>query len=472
VCGLGLSGTRFASTFAEEGTGVVVIDRDPDPSEIEECRRRRIPVIAGDATDTLVLARAGVGRARFLVAVCGDDGTNAEIALTLRSQPRLTQRSTPIDCFIHVTDDRLCDLVEEATLSAQSSGLTRLEFFNVYRAGPRALLDSCHPDLSRTDGDTLPWLLVCGSGQFPFDIVREAVRRWRLDHAAGVRLRLTLVAPDAADRIKPLVANHPAFPAVCDLATVSADLSDLDCPIPSLSRDLGTPEPTSVFVCFEDDNQSFRAAIRLRKILPVHVPIVVCTMGASSSSVVALLSESDSRLLGNVSGFGLLDRVCRPELLRNGITETLAQAVHADYVRHRVEEGGDIDSTPSLRPWETLSETLRESNRDQARDIGRKLEAIGRQLTELNDWDAPAPTFTDEEVERLAIMEHERWVSERQRNGWRLGPEKDVEHKRTPYMVPWDELSEDVKELDRQPVRGIPRLLARAGFTLEPRDQA
>ena len=75
-------------------------------------------------------------------------------------------------------------------------------------------------------------------------------------------------------------------------------------------------------------------------------------------------------------------------------------------------------------------------------------------------------TFTEDEVEILAEMEHQRWNSDRLLDGWVLGEKKDVEKKTSPYLVPWSELTHDVKEQDRQMVRNIPELLAKVGLEI------
>jgi hypothetical protein len=69
-------------------------------------------------------------------------------------------------------------------------------------------------------------------------------------------------------------------------------------------------------------------------------------------------------------------------------------------------------------------------------------------------------SFTEEEVERLAEMEHGRWNVERLLEGWRYGPKKDVDQKVSPYLLPWSQLSEEVKGWDRNTVRELPKLLA------------
>lgn len=64
----------------------------------------------------------------------------------------------------------------------------------------------------------------------------------------------------------------------------------------------------------------------------------------------------------------------------------------------------------------------------------------------------------------MAKMEHARWNVERLLNGWKWGEKRDVTKKVSPYLVPWSELSIDMKECDRQTVRKIPEFLAKVGL--------
>jgi hypothetical protein len=104
-------------------------------------------------------------------------------------------------------------------------------------------------------------------------------------------------------------------------------------------------------------------------------------------------------------------------------------------------------------------------------NIERKLTAIGCELRRSASGDTEVFMLTDAEVELLAKLEHERWWEERLRAGWRLGPAKDVERKLSPYLVGWDSLTEEVRNLDRDTVRGLSRFLARAGFAIRRADK-
>jgi ppGpp synthetase/RelA/SpoT-type nucleotidyltranferase len=140
--------------------------------------------------------------------------------------------------------------------------------------------------------------------------------------------------------------------------------------------------------------------------------------------------------------------------------ERLAQRAHEEYrssVPARVE--------PSHEPWERLDDSLKASNRDQIRRSIEVLRAGGFTVQPIMSG-ARVREFGTEEIEVLAEAEHGRWVLERLDGGWQTGPVKDVAQKRSPHLVPWDRLTDDVKEWDRRAVRGFSRRLAEAGLAI------
>jgi hypothetical protein len=73
--------------------------------------------------------------------------------------------------------------------------------------------------------------------------------------------------------------------------------------------------------------------------------------------------------------------------------------------------------------------------------------------------------FPPRVLERMAELEHEAWVKERVASGWMPG-EKDTVRKTTPYLVPYDELSEEIKDYDRDAIRHIPALAETIGMAV------
>jgi hypothetical protein len=150
------------------------------------------------------------------------------------------------------------------------------------------------------------------------------------------------------------------------------------------------------------------------------------------------------------------------------VIERLAQAIHDTYgavhqadVQVTVARGQVPGGTASLGPWHELPEEFKESNRAQAREIGEKLAVIGCLIVPAFD---PALDFAfdDEEVQLLARLEHERWMSERTAQGFEFGP---VRGDRTrPDLVPWERLPEEARTRNMQAVRRIPGMATRVGF--------
>ena len=151
------------------------------------------------------------------------------------------------------------------------------------------------------------------------------------------------------------------------------------------------------------------------------------------------------------------------------VTERLAQAIHGAYVRAvraasldtATGQGGLPGSRVSMRPWEELPEWLKESNRAQARQVGEKLAVIGCLTVPAFD---PSLTFAfaEDEVQLLARLEHERWVTERMAQASRPGP--GPAGRAHPDLVPWEALTDEARAKDVQAVRSIPVILASVGF--------
>jgi ppGpp synthetase/RelA/SpoT-type nucleotidyltranferase len=139
--------------------------------------------------------------------------------------------------------------------------------------------------------------------------------------------------------------------------------------------------------------------------------------------------------------------------------ECLARAIHDTYRQHRV---GEV--ARELGDWETLPDTLKASNAQQADDMLDKLRRIGCRAVEVKGREVALMTFSVDEIEAMAEMEHGRWNLERLQDGWRWGPKKDIDRKVSPYLVGWRELPDDVREWDRRAVRAIPEILARVGL--------
>jgi hypothetical protein len=142
--------------------------------------------------------------------------------------------------------------------------------------------------------------------------------------------------------------------------------------------------------------------------------------------------------------------------------EALARAIHDLYNEKQRERYPD---RPLKYPnFDSLPDTLKYSNLRQAMDISEKLRLMGFKMRPLEQAINPVMEIPKEYVESLAELEHEAWVAERKSTGWVSGKTVDANQKITPYLIPYDELPEEIKQLDRDPVKNIPRLLQTIGM--------
>ena len=69
-------------------------------------------------------------------------------------------------------------------------------------------------------------------------------------------------------------------------------------------------------------------------------------------------------------------------------------------------------------------------------------------------------------AEALARNTHEVWAAGRIREGWSYGPVRDDETRKTPCLVPYDELPESEKDYDRSTSRETLRLIVKLGYRI------
>ena len=469
VCGLGRRGFLISRSLREQGERVALIEKDRNNEFIEPCRRTGAVVLIGDATDPEVLRAARVHQARHLISVCGDDRTNAEVAIRAR-ELALRRASGALTCVVHVVDPQLCTLLKAYEIGEHYREGFRLDCFNVFESGARAMLSEYPPFGGQDVGGRAPHLVIVGLGRLGQSLLVQAARSWKgARRPAAERLRVTVLDRQAGAKTAALLVRYPQLSQACDLIPREIDVESTEFERAEFLFDSqGRCDVSRIYVCLDDDSLAVTAGLKLHQHLREYkVPIVVRM--AQAIGLASLLEQqvgAEDEFAG-LHGFGLLDRTCEAELLLRGTHEILARAIHEEYVRTQEEEGQTPESNPAMVPWDELFETLKESNRAQASHIGVKLRAVGCGLVPWADWEAESFEFTPDEVELLSEMEHERWVEERQRNGWAYaeGP-KNIEKKKSPYIVSWEELAEEVRKRDRATVRGLPTFLAKAGFQI------
>ena len=474
ICGLGRKGFRLTTQFLQQGNPVVVIEMDEGNDWIENARSAGAIVIHGDASDPELLEKVNLNRARCLISVLGDDGKNAEVAVQAEKLSRSRKIGT-LTCIIHIFDSQLWGLLREKELYTNHNPHFRVELFNIFDRGARLMLQG-NPPWIREPRNQQPHILVVGLGKMGQRLVVEAARGWRLHQSAQEeKLHISIIDLDAEQKLESLKINYPRLADLCDLTPVNMNILTGDFErVGSLFIKGNSSILDLVYICLDDETFSLQTGLRLNHQFRPH-PIPIVLRMVESGGLAMLLGEDPdaNNSFRNLRIFDLLDQTCTAELLQKGTHEVLARNLHAIYLEGIKLSVTDHQPNEVLVPWEGLSEYIKEKNRQQADRIPVMLNSAGYRIAPLRDWDGENFVFNekvenqDDEVTLMAKLEHDYWCREKEKEGWQIGPKKDSERKTNPNILPWIELPPTEQEKNREYIRGLPRLLARAGFQID-----
>ena len=463
ICGNDPVVLALAEKLEASGHQVVLVtDRDPGPLGAVTGTQRAAWLV-GDPTRPNVLRAAGLTRAARLYVVGSATVSNA--AVLVAAADVVAGRRSPLACYVEESDPDVFDALWMLTLRRPRDHPMKIDFFNVGRLGVRALLRDVGGQGGWTPDQDTP-VVIAGVGPFGQELLVEIARRRA---GLGAEPLPVVVVDESASAVSGrLRARYGVIDRALDMdcRDVAAEEVDFDWLVHPSAPDSYIEQ---IFVCYDDEELALRKALATAR--PPSLRSVVVRVNRNNPLATEFSPDrqpSDSpmyALYGDLIVFSELDRLIDPAESTDDRLELLASAIHANYVRLRLDSGEARSDNEALVAWNILPEKYRSENYDQARDIEAKLHSIG--LASARMTAEPEPfAFTEDELERLARMEHERWMRERVDSGWRFGPVRDNEALIHPDLLPYGELSESAREKDRQAVLLIPELLASAGYRI------
>ncbi len=84
----------------------------------------------------------------------------------------------------------------------------------------------------------------------------------------------------------------------------------------------------------------------------------------------------------------------------------------------------------------------------------------------VDSTDVKLPMELESLVEEMAKNVHEVWAQTRISQGWSFGEERNDAEKKHPCLVPYEELSEEEKEYDRNTSIETIKLILKLGFKI------
>ncbi len=160
----------------------------------------------------------------------------------------------------------------------------------------------------------------------------------------------------------------------------------------------------------------------------------------------------------------IFQRIVVRDVIFRAARKRIAEAIHEKYRINNQKKKPKDDL--AMLPWNKLPSDLKDSNLEQADHIPQKLQLIKCDFIPVTGREIELFKFKESEIELLAELEHERFMEEKKRQGWVQGEKRDNNKKIRTDLIPWNELEEEIKDLDRDAVKAIPELLAQAGLEI------
>ena len=420
--------------------------------------------VDGDPRLTASLVAAGARGARAVLACAGESSFTLAVAAAAARVAR--GAAAPLRVHVEVDDSELC-----LALRARRSSLPRrdgvdLDFLQPQEAAAAALV-ARQGALSGARPGAAAVVVLQDLGDFGAAVLVNLARRWSAQ-GAPTPLVVHVVDPDAAERLARVAARFPVVAEHCATTTAPGPLADALAALEAA----GTWPPDRVYLCGPDDDAAMLAALStpyLWRLRPGAVTVRVAhrtELGRVFDGPGEAAEDGLDPLGGKISVVGVDELICDPMVLEADFIDFLAQVIHARYVGERARAGETPASNPSMVPWSELAQELRAANRDQARDLGAKLAVVHAALAPRSAGSGAPFAFSAAELELLAEREHERWMGERARRGWKYGPDRDDATLTHPDMVPWQELTEAARDKDREAVSALPSILGDAGLDI------
>ena len=157
------------------------------------------------------------------------------------------------------------------------------------------------------------------------------------------------------------------------------------------------------------------------------------------------------------------------------LLETLAKLNHEFFCKNLKAQGyvlgkvtndkASLKTHSSLKPYEKLPEHEKEQNRGAVRDIPNKLASHGYAMVPRRNNETDY-VFPEAVLEKMAKLEHDRWMEAKFKDGWIYASVTDKDSKKHALLIDWEQLEEEERKKDREIIGSMSIMLGKAGYTI------
>lgn len=463
VCGLDERSLSVTQSLIDAGKRVVIIDPAANAETLPLLANHpRVVLVPLSATRPEAYRKAALDKAGHVIVVSANDSRNVEIWELARQ----VKGARDLTVTVHIQDPNLAKRLELNTdAQAATSPMPRLRLLNSHQLAVRQLFQR-YPlsALSDAHGWPAPHLVVIGFGQMGRHVLLESIRLYRSENSAP--LRVSIVDRQATQAWAELKAYTPGLEALCEVHLFNAPVIAE----PQVLADvLAAAGPVAAwYVCLDDDSNSVRESLYLRQrcLQSTHANAPIFVRLRDSRGFEQLIAPAKGALkpIEGILAFGAWSDSMTCEVILKESLDQLARSVHQYYL-HQL--GAVVVPGAAQQPWADLGEDYRRASRQLADHLAVKLASVGISAVPAKPDEVAAFEFSPLEIDRLGECEHIRWCADRLLEGWQYGAERVNAVKLHPKLLPWDQLSPEVKLQNFDQVRALPDILRGVGLRLQ-----
>jgi hypothetical protein len=501
VCGVGETGFRIARDYClNSDKRVVVVERDTQNALVAELAGYGAIVVHGNAMDPLVLMRAQAVYAKELFLCTSDDKDNIAIAkavdrltrslgerevaamerIARRYEPQLGDEppSVALRCFVCVDTPDVLEVFKKHSFFETHSTRLSIRLFNRRETIARNVFRVCAPDMyyrPSTVDDSPMHVLFIGFEALTRELILQlALTAHYLDFR---KPRVTVLCREyREDSVERFLYRFPHLRDVIEIDFVYEDPLTIS---EEKWRSLQSAGVFSVgYVAMHSDVEailSARRLNRLRRLMELDpLNFVVCLNQQNTLAEIIdddfLPIATDKQALPDfepIEYFETLDYTLSIDIVVNEELDLMARALHYAYLKAQTTRGEGAEANASVTPWSELPAHKKKANQHAAAHMDVKLRLCD--LRSVN-FDSPAPEAifpsNNEILEKLAQLEHRRWMADKYLAGYSYGVTRDEDRMLHPDLVDWDALTEADKDKDRENILAMPALLQSVGQKL------
>ncbi len=494
---------------------LIVVESNPECPRLNHARELGAVIIQGDATDRLLLKRLGLERADSVFFATGGDEQNLE-AVTIAEEllhakegrpaapgDQSIQRTTGPHLHVHLSHPELRCVLDR---------FPKAEGFNLNRRIALDLLTQMLKYRPQNKGE-VAHVVISGFGPTAEEVVRQLAECGHFESLR--RLRMTIVfTPEEREAVRAFEERHPRlFPARAKpLGNPFQPKAQLDL----WEKGTGAEGEVQFIVngCFfeqaaglESDfvHQNLAILAEQDGVLPIVVlcgeveerncslglalrheidqrcnelgtgdrwrprkgfdPVPIFVLAPSKPNLSGEVANNDNRdEATGIKPFGQSKLLCSKNALSVNFQKHLAEVIARSYELREAPNASNsewlvAELSRSQGKWFAGRPAWEQrSNLSAAVHAHVKLASLGLRLMAPDADDAGDAEWLSKPdpgtINRLAEIEHNRWMAERLLSGWTYGEGNNAQKKRI-AMVPWSQLEKVEKSKDRDQVKRL-----------------